>query len=138
VKAISLERDVILQLKCLAAGLFRPDILNPGAIDDDLPLIGGSLCRDSVDALELAICIEEEFGIAIRSEGYSQGVFKNFASLADFLCAQAPARVARRSVPAEVQASTSRSAGRVRSAHFRVTPSCQSTTPLKMARSQPA
>lgn len=128
-----------MRLKCLAAALFRPDIPNPGAIADDLPLIGGSLCRDSIDALELAICIEEEFGIAIRSECDSQGVFNSFASLASFLCAHAPAaRAARRPVPAGVQAPAVPSAGRARSSHSRVIPSCQSTTPLKLARSLPA
>ena len=119
--------ELTLQLKCLAAGLFRPDIANPGAIADNLPLFGGSLCLDSMDALELAICIEEEFGIAVHSSGEIQGPFASFASLAAFLSAHPPAGPARRPIPGK------RPARRARFPVYRSNPSCQSTTPLKLA-----
>jgi len=75
--------------------MYRPDILDPGAIADDVPLIDSSLCLDSLDALELAICVEEEFGVAIHTGTESGKAFASFASLAAFLCAHGPADAAR-------------------------------------------
>jgi len=46
--------------------MFRLDVLMPDGIADDAPLVGGSLDLDSCDLLELALCIEETFGIAAR------------------------------------------------------------------------
>lgn len=92
VKNRCLDQDLLLsQLKYLIVDMFRLDILEPDKIADDQPLIGGSLCLDSLDALELAICVEEEFGIAIRSGEESHSVFTSIASLADFIHAHAHA-----------------------------------------------
>jgi acyl carrier protein len=90
VKNRRLDQSLLLsQLKYLVADMFRLDILEPDKIADDEPLIGNSLCLDSLDVLELAICVEEEFGIAIRSGEESHSVFTSIASLADFIHARA-------------------------------------------------
>ena len=73
------------QLRQLVAALLRPDILEPDEIADDRLLSGASLCPDSLDALELALCVEEKFGIAIRSGDEARGAFTNIAHLADFI-----------------------------------------------------
>lgn len=73
------------RLKHLVADLFRLDLPNPDQIADDEVLIGGSLGLDSLDALELAMCVEEEFGITIASAGESGCAFANIASLAAFI-----------------------------------------------------
>ena len=77
-----------LRLKCLVADMFREDTLEPGKIVDEEPLTGDSFCLDSLDAVELAICVEEEFGITIRSGEESHNVFTNIASLAGFIRAR--------------------------------------------------
>ena len=88
----SRDRNLLpARLKQLVVDLFRLDILEPAGIADDEPLIGGSLGLDSFDAVELAICIEEEFGIALCSRGASHSAFASIASLADFIHACAPA-----------------------------------------------
>ena len=92
VKTRSFGRDLLpARLKQLVVELFRLDILEPERIADDEPLIGGSLGLDSLDAVELAIGIEEEFGIALCSRGVSHSAFASIASLADFIHACAPA-----------------------------------------------
>ena len=85
-----LDQNLLLsQLKYLIADMFRLDILEPDKIADDEPLMGGSFCVDSLDALELAICVEEEFGIAICGERESHRVFTSITNLADFIHAGA-------------------------------------------------
>lgn len=76
---------LLSQLKGFIAEMFRPDILLPDSIEDDAPLIGGTYDLDSFDMLELAICIEEEFGIAIHGEEESRIAFGSIASLARFI-----------------------------------------------------
>ena len=73
------------RLKHLVADLFRLDISEPDSISDDAQLIGGSLGLDSLDALELAICIEEEFGLTIQSREDSQHAFASISNLAKFI-----------------------------------------------------
>jgi acyl carrier protein len=89
VKNRSLDQALLLsELKYFVADLFRADILAPESIEDDAPLTGGAFDLDSFDLLELSICIEEGFGIAIRGEGASRDAFCSIASLADFIRAQ--------------------------------------------------
>jgi len=84
-----LDEDLLLSdLKHLVADLFRPDLLAPDEMADDEPLLGGSLCLDSTDVLELALCAEEEFGIALCN-GELLGGFITIASLADLIHARA-------------------------------------------------
>jgi acyl carrier protein len=90
VKNRCLNRDLLLShLKHLVVDILRLDILEPNKIASDESLMGGNLCLDSLDALELAICVEEEFGVAICGGKESPRVFTNIASLADFICAGA-------------------------------------------------
>src|SRR5438876_407204 len=80
------------RLKHLIAALFRLDLAEPDNISDYEPLIGGRLGLDSLDALELAIRVEEEFGITIHTHEESHRAFASIASLTDFIHARAGAR----------------------------------------------
>lgn len=101
VKTSGFDQDLLsARLKQLVVELFRLDILEPEGIAAAEPLIGGSLGLDSFDAVELAICIEEEFGITLCSRGVSHSAFASIASLADFIHACAPASRVHLSGPA--------------------------------------
>ena len=76
------------QLKRLVADMCGLHILVPGDIADNAPLTGGTFDLDSFDMIELAILVEEEFGIAIRSGGEARSAFRSISSLADFICIQ--------------------------------------------------
>jgi acyl carrier protein len=92
----SLDQDLLLsRLKNLVAGTSRLDILDPDRIADDEPLMGGSLCRDSLDALELTLCVEEEFGIAICGGKELHRALTTIANLAAFIHAGAQTSLAR-------------------------------------------
>ena len=85
-------RDALLrsQLKGLVASMFRLDILEPETIGDYEPLADGRFCTDSLDSLELAICVEEQFGIALRSGEELRRAFATLASLANHLRSHSP------------------------------------------------
>jgi len=76
------------RLKHLVAGRFRLGLAKPDNIGDHAPLIGGSLGLDSLDAIELAMCIEEEFGITIASREESFHALASIASLTGFIHAR--------------------------------------------------
>lgn len=84
-------------LKHLIAVQFRLDLPEPDKIPDHAPLIGGNLGLDSLDALELAICLEEQFGITIHSQAESVHAFASIASLTDFIRARLAANSERAS-----------------------------------------
>jgi acyl carrier protein len=65
--------------------MFRLDVLLPDDIADDAPLVGGSLDLDSCELLELALCIEETFGIAVRRNEESRIARGSISDLADFI-----------------------------------------------------
>ena len=56
-------------------------------IADDEPLIGSvRLGLDSIDALELVLAIEREFGVKIGSSEESRRALGSVRTLADYLC----------------------------------------------------
>lgn len=73
------------ELKHLIVRLFRLPVPEPDKIPNDAPLLGGSLNLDSLDALELAICIEEKFGVTIQNKAESDGAFASIDSLYTFI-----------------------------------------------------
>lgn len=81
------------QVKHLVADLFRPDVFEPDTIRDEEPPGDGESCIDAEDAVELALCVEEEFGVAVHCGEESNRVFTSIASMADFIHLQrAPVR----------------------------------------------
>ncbi len=59
--------------------------MTPEEIDDDAPLFGEGLGLDSVDALELVVALEKEYGIRIDSEQIGQEAFASVTALAAFV-----------------------------------------------------
>lgn len=80
------DHDLLLaRLKQIIADKFRFRESTAGKITRDEPLIGGRLGLDSLDALELGMYVEEEFGITIGSAAESRTAFASLGSLADFI-----------------------------------------------------
>ncbi|HUD70570.1 MAG TPA: phosphopantetheine-binding protein [Dongiaceae bacterium] len=66
--------------------------LVPTGIADDAPLFGDGLGLDSVDALELVVALEKEFGVRIQSHEVGKEAFASVSTLATFIdgCLAAP------------------------------------------------
>ncbi len=56
---------------------------DPEAIEDDAPLFGGGLGLDSLDALQLAMVIEEKLGVRIPEGDEARGIFASVRAIAD-------------------------------------------------------
>lgn len=83
-----------LRLKHLLIDTLKLEGVTPDTIADDEPLIGSGLSLDSIDALELVVQLEKEFGIKISSSEESRQALASVASLASFVRARAdPARL---------------------------------------------
>jgi acyl carrier protein len=59
--------------------------MKPEMIEDEAPLFGEGLGLDSVDALELVVALEKEFGIKIKSQELGREVFSSVSSLSEFI-----------------------------------------------------
>ena len=79
------------QLKQLIVRTLKLDDLRPEDISDDEPLIGSGINLDSIDALELVVSLEKQFGIKITSSEESRTALASVAQLADFVRSRAPA-----------------------------------------------
>lgn len=60
-----------------------------GKVADDIdaaaPLFGGGLGLDSLDALQLAMAIEERFGVAVPEGEAGRAVFASVDAIAEFI-----------------------------------------------------
>jgi acyl carrier protein len=59
--------------------------IDPAAIQDDAPLFGEGLGLDSIDALELVLGLEQEFGIKVQDEEVGVKAFASVNALVDFI-----------------------------------------------------
>ena len=59
--------------------------MKPEMIEDGAPLFGEGLGLDSVDALELVVALEKEFGIKIKSQEIGREVFSSVSALSEFI-----------------------------------------------------
>lgn len=72
-------------LKRLIVESLNLDGLTPDKIADDTPLFGQGLGLDSVDALELVVALEKEYGMRIQSHEVDKTAFASVANLGDFV-----------------------------------------------------
>lgn len=77
------------RLKALIVATLRLDDVRPEDIPDDEPLFGSPrFGLDSIDALELVVKLEQEFGVKIGSSEESRAALASVRALADFIRAR--------------------------------------------------
>jgi acyl carrier protein len=84
--------ELRLRLKRLLVDSLHLEGLAPESIEDDQLLFGEGLGLDSVDALELVVALEREFGIEISSEEVGRDSFASIRALAGLVVALAGER----------------------------------------------
>ena len=67
--------------------------MEPSQITDDAPLFREGLGLDSIDALELVLEIERQFGVTIGDEHLGKRVLRSVQSIAEFIEEQTAGRV---------------------------------------------
>ncbi len=84
------NKDLELEIKGLIIASLVLEDMTPGDIDADEPLFGEGLGLDSIDALEIAMAIEERFGVVTDDDpDANRERFASVRSLAKFV-AQSP------------------------------------------------
>ena len=73
------------RIKQLIVDALHLEGLAPRDIADDAPLFGEGLGLDSVDALELVVALEKEFGVRIQSHEVGREAFASVRTLAAFV-----------------------------------------------------
>jgi acyl carrier protein len=77
------------RIKTMIVQTLRLEDIDPSSIKDDDPLIGSGLSIDSIDALELVVALEKEFGIKIKSSEESRAALSSVSGLVAYIRARA-------------------------------------------------
>ncbi|MBI2892621.1 MAG: acyl carrier protein [Deltaproteobacteria bacterium] len=59
--------------------------MSPAQIEDDAPLFGEGLGLDSLDALQLAMAVEERFGVQVPDGDQGRTAFASVTALAEYI-----------------------------------------------------
>jgi acyl carrier protein len=85
-------KPLVVSLKELIIRALRLEDIEPEGIVDDDPLFGEGLGLDSIDALELVVAIEREYGVEISDAEVGRRAFASPVALADFIVEQQAAK----------------------------------------------
>ncbi|MGN1353586.1 MAG: phosphopantetheine-binding protein [Alloprevotella sp.] len=82
-----MKEELIEKLKSEIIEVLNLEDLTPADIDADAPLFGEGLGLDSIDALELIVLLERNYGIKLKDAAEGKEVFKSVAVMADYIIA---------------------------------------------------
>ena len=77
--------ELILKLKNPIIVVLNLEDMTAADIDAEAPLFGDGLGLDSIDALELIVLMEREYGIKLTNPAEGKEIFKSVASIADYV-----------------------------------------------------
>ncbi len=80
--------DLILGVKNLIIQRLKLADVTPETIDADGPLFGEGLGLDSIDALELVLGLEKEYGVVIPDAEVGKKVFQSVRTIAQYILEQ--------------------------------------------------
>lgn len=84
------KQELIETLKGQIITQLNLEGMQPEEIDDDAALFGDGLGLDSIDALELIVLLEKEYGIKIEDPKEGKKIFHSVTTLADYILANKP------------------------------------------------
>ena len=73
------------KIKTMIIEELRLEDVTPEQIEDGAPLFGEGLGLDSLDALQLAVAVEEHFGVRIADEDEGKLAFASVDALNEFI-----------------------------------------------------
>ena len=80
-----MQEELIKQVKQLIIDSLRIEGMNPDDIDTDAPLFGEGLGLDSIDALQLVVAMEKDFGVIVPDAATGTVVFQSVRSMAQYI-----------------------------------------------------
>lgn len=79
------SEELIGQVKKLIIDALRIEGMEPEEIDTDAPLFGEGLGLDSIDALQLVVSMEKEYGVVVPDAATGTKVFQSVRSMAQYI-----------------------------------------------------
>lgn len=79
------HEQILVRLKSIVISTLQLDDVEVDDLADDEPLTGSEMGLDSIDALELVVQVEKEFGIKIKSSEEARTALESLDSLARFI-----------------------------------------------------
>lgn len=80
-----MPEELIGQVKQMIIDSLRIEGMTPAEIDTDAPLFGEGLGLDSIDALQLVVAMEKQFGVVVPDAATGTKVFQSVRSMADYV-----------------------------------------------------
>ncbi len=80
-----MDEELINKVKQLIIDSLRIEGMDPGDIDTDAPLFGEGLGLDSIDALQLVVAMEKEFGVVVPDAATGTKVFASVRAMASYI-----------------------------------------------------
>lgn len=77
--------ELVLKLKKEIIELLNLEEITPDDIDNDAALFGEGLALDSIDALELIVLMEKNYGIKLKDPSVGKEIFKSINTMADYI-----------------------------------------------------
>ena len=77
--------ELILELKNELIKVLNLEGVKPEDIGDDSELFGGGLGLDSIDALELSVLLEKNYGIKLKDPAQGKEIFKSVRTMAEYV-----------------------------------------------------
>jgi acyl carrier protein len=81
--------ELISQVKQLIIDSLRIEGMSIHDIETDAPLFGEGLGLDSIDALQLVVGMENDFGVVVPDAAVGTKVFQSVRTMAEYIAQQA-------------------------------------------------
>jgi len=80
-----MNEELIEKVKQMIIDSLRIEDMSPAEIDSDAPLFGDGLGLDSIDALQLVVSMEKDFGVVVADAATGSKVFVSVRSMAAYI-----------------------------------------------------
>jgi acyl carrier protein len=77
--------QLVENLKVQIIQALKLEDVKPEDINENEPLFGEGLGLDSIDALELIVLMEKEYGIRVENANAAKSVFTSVKTMADYI-----------------------------------------------------
>ncbi len=80
-----MSEELLNEVKQLIIDALRIEGMTPDQIETDAPLFGEGLGLDSIDALQLVVAMEKNYGVVVPDAATGTKVFQSVRSMAEYI-----------------------------------------------------
>ena len=79
------KEELVTELKALIIKQLNLEEVAPDSFDENTPLFGEGLGLDSIDALELVVLLDKNYGLKIQDPKAARKVFENVRTMVEYI-----------------------------------------------------